>query len=561
MKLLLIGVNAKYVHTNLAVRYLLGTVSDICDAAICEYSINDSLIAIERDILLQKPDVLAFSCYIWNIGFVLELCSDLKKANHDIRIIVGGPEVSYDTSALLMNENDIDFAIKGEGEKTFPALIRHLAFNHPLPSEGITYRNTAGDVVDTCAAVLPDFDDIKFPYDDSIEDLNGKIIYYESSRGCPYSCKYCLSGDNSKVRFKDLDLVKKDLSFFDSHNVPLVKFVDRTFNANYRRANEIWCHISALPGNTRFHMEITGELLNDETIDVLKTVRPDKLQFEIGVQSTNPDTLYAINRRCDKDKLFTYISRLLSDTDIHVHLDLIVGLPYEDMNSFKNSFNDVLSLRPHVLQIGFLKVLKGSSMRNECERYGIKYRSKAPYEIISNDFMTCDDILYLKDLDFVFDKIYNSGSFSKTLDFLFKKFDTSFELFSAVIDYFRVKHLINKSFSKHALFDAVFDCFSEFGDDFEQCMRFDYIMAFSPGKLPAWANTDAGFRFSDEVYVFLRDEDAKKRYLPQYVDVPAKAAIKHVRFEKFGDKTIVFDYKNGSVCNVSDYYIKTKGEQ
>ncbi len=553
MKLLLVGVNAKYVHTNLAIRYLYQKTKNICDANICEYSINDNIISVERSIILQSPDVVSFSCYIWNIDFVLQICSDLKKMNPDIVIVLGGPEVSYDSGDILKMHPYIDYILKGEGENVFPELINSLVNCDDLPYTGIMYRKNS-EIVDLGFSKPVTFSSIPFPYDLENEELNGKILYYESSRGCPYSCKYCLSGEKGNVRFKDMEETKKDLTLFDSSNISLVKFVDRTFNADRKRAIDLWRHIGSLKGTTRFHMEITGELLNDETIEVLKNIPPEKLQFEIGVQSTNEKTLKAIDRVCDKNKLFTYIKKLLDETDIHIHLDLIAGLPYEDIQSFEKSFNDVMGLRPHVLQLGFLKVLKGSAMRNEAHRYDIKYREKSPYEIISSKYMTYDDIIFLKDMDFVFDKYYNSGSFTNTFDYLFQKNDNPFSVFSDLVKYFRKNQLINTSLSKDRLYKVLYGCYSCEGASFEQSLRKDYIISMHPGKLPTWCNTDEKFKISDEVYTFLRDEEIKSKIMPEYYNVPAKAIIKHFRFEKFDSVVLAFDYNTDKVYDVTSFF-------
>lgn len=552
MSVILAGVNAKYIHTNLAIRYLYSAIANDYDAQICEFSINDNPLSIEREIILKKPDIVAFSCYIWNINLVLELCSDLKKAMPSVKIILGGPEVSYDALSVMRTHPFVDYIIIGEGEITFPLLVNHIINGDKLPEKGVAYRKNA-DVIDNGFSDAVDFSHIPFPYDAESFDSN-KIVYYESSRGCPYSCKYCLSGANARVRFKDTEHVKNDLTFFDASGVTLVKFVDRTFNADRRRADEIWKHISDLKGNTRFHMEITGELLDDEAIDVLKQVNGEKLQFEIGVQSTNDATLSAINRKCDKNRLFKYIRRLLAETQIHVHLDLIAGLPFEDFASFRNSFNEVLALRPHVLQLGFLKLLKGSSMLAEAEEHKIIYRDKAPYEIISNKYITCEEILFLKDLEMVFDKVYNSGAFCKTVEYLLMNYTDAFEIFSILTEFFRSRKLIGASFSKAALFDHVYECFSHLGKEFEKHLRYDYISSLHPGKLPYWANTDEKFKLSDEVYSFLKDESLKQKCLPDYYNIPAKSAIKHLRFEKFDDKIIVFDYKNDSVYDVTNQF-------
>ncbi len=560
MNLLFAAVNAKYVHTNLAMRYLLKVTQDICPSELKEYSINDSILSVERDIILSRPDIVAFSCYIWNISFVLTLASNIKKALPHCVIILGGPEVSYDSVSLMDKHSFVDYVIKGEGEIVFPALVKHIVNGLEMPQNGVTYKKS-GIITDTPFGPSPDFPIIPFPYSkDDLKNLSGRIIYYESSRGCPYSCKYCLSGEKGRVRFKNVDDVIADLRFFSENSVPLVKFVDRTFNADKKRAARIWQAIASLGTDTRFHMEITGELLDDDTLKLLEDVNPKNLQFEIGVQSTNPKTLEAIDRSCKTEKLFKNIEYLLKNTQIHIHLDLIAGLPYEDMTSFKKSFNDVVSLRPHVLQLGFLKLLKGSAMRCESQKYGMIYRENAPYEIIFNDFLSCDEIIFLKDIDFVFDKFYNSGSFKKTMDFLFDAYVDKFEIFSDIVKYFRKHELINSSLSKQKLYDVLFDCFSHLGMDFEEALRYDMIFSLHIGKLPDWCNTDNGFTSSQIVYDFLKDEDAKTAVIPHMADIPAKSIIKHVRFESFSYGIMMFDYSNNKVYDVSRYIAYEKNK-
>jgi len=553
MKLLLTAVNAKYVHTNLALRYLHELCKDICDTKLTEYSINDNILSAERDIILSKPDIIAFSCYIWNIEFILKLAADVKKALPHTVIVFGGPEVSFDAVQILDKYPFVDYVVKGEGEISFPALISYLCKTSSLPENGIAYRNN-GEICDTPPAVLPDFSLIPFPYSEEIiNELNGRIIYYESSRGCPYSCKYCLSGEKGRVRFKNVADVKRDLKFFSDCKVTLVKFVDRTFNADRRRAREIWEYIASLNTETRFHMEITGELLDDETLELLKRVNPKNLQFEIGVQSTNPQTLSAIDRACHTDILFSNISRLLLETDIHIHLDLIAGLPFENFDSFRTSFNDVLSLNPHVLQLGFLKLLKGSAMRVEADVHGMIYRDYSPYEIISNKYISADEVLFLKDVDYVFDKFYNSASFNKTFDYLFSVYSDKFSVFSDIVNFFREKSYINASFSKQRLYDVLYECFSHHGSAFEEALRYDLIDSLHVGKLPSWCRTDNSFTSSDRVYGFLKNEEMKKKIIPQFAGRPAKSIIKHVRFEKFSYGILMFDYESGNVYDVSDY--------
>ena len=549
MKTILTAINAKYIHTNLAVRYLYNTIKDFSDSEVMEFSINDNIFTIERKIILANPKILCFSCYIWNIRIILNLCSDIKRALPNVNIILGGPEVSYDAEKIISENPLIDYIICGEGETSFPALIKHIIFGSNL-TDGVYFDN-GNRVVKTYSEYLPDFSVINIPYETDFKDAAGKIIYYESSRGCPYNCKYCLSGEGSKVRFKDVESVKKDLDYFSDNGISLVKFVDRTFNADKKRAKEIWKYISEMNTNTKFHMEITGEILDDESVGILKKIRGDNLQFEIGVQSTNSDTIRSINRVCNMDILFKYIRMLLSETDIHIHLDLIVGLPNEDFESFKKSFNDVVGLRPHVLQIGFLKLLKGSLMREEASKYEIIYREYAPYEIISNKFISYDEIIYLKDFEYIFDKYYNSESFNETVNYLFKKFDNKFELFCVIVDYYRNNNLIGSSLSKENVFRILYDCFNYFGDEFVDAIKYDYITALHPGKLPSWLISNGKLFSSDMMYSLLKNEEIKKKYMSNYYNIPAKIIMKHVHFESFSYGVLMFDYKDDNVYNIT----------
>ncbi len=552
MKLVLVGINSKYVHTNLAVRYLKNVAQSICDTQICEYSINDSVFSVERDLILRNPDIIAFSCYIWNIDFILNLSSDIKKAVPECKIILGGPEVSFNATDVLKENKSVDFIVKGEGELSFPQFLKDLNLGKDDFKDGIVYRRD-DEIIDTPLGFSPQFSEIPFPYSES-DDLGNKIVYYETSRGCPYSCKYCLSGEGSKVRYKDIDEVINDLDFFDKNKVSLVKFVDRTFNADRKRALQIWRHIAKLKGNTRFHMEIGGELIDDDAVSALKSMDCEKIQFEIGVQSTNEKTLAEINRKSDLDKLFANIKKLRAQTDIHIHLDLIAGLPYEDFDSFKKSFNDVFSLNPSVLQLGFLKVLKGSKMHSEAQNHSIIYRDYPPYEVISTKYISCEEILFLKDFEYLFDKVYNSGSFCRTVEYLKCKNDDFFSEFSLLVNKFRDDGLIGKPISKHELFCRIYDCYSSYGEEFEFALRYDYILSLKPGNMPVWAKTDKKFRFSESVYDFLKNEEIKKEIMPVFFDVPAKEIIKRVRFERIGTKTYAFDYKTDEVYDVSKYF-------
>ena len=475
MKFMLVALNSKYIHSSLAARCLYTAVKDDFCVVTGEYTINDSLSHVLAKIYRQKPDVVAFSCYIWNFSQILLLCQNIKQADQNIKIILGGPEVSFSQKEIMQKHSFVDFIISGEGEVTIKQLFGAISQNGSYNIDGVTYRSGSDIIVNKPRKPVDNLDDLPFVYDHTIEEFKNKIIYYESSRGCPFSCSYCLSGENSKVRFLSVDRVKKDIDFFTGHNVSLVKFVDRTFNANKRRAYEIFEYIIANAKDTKFHMELAGDLLDDATIELLKTAPKDIMQFEIGVQTTNPKTMLAINRKISQDKLFKNITKLMQNGNIHIHLDLIAGLPYEDFESFKKSFNDVMSLKPHVLQVGFLKLLDGSKVKSQTNEYGYRYSQSAPYEVISNNFITYDEILFLHDFEDVFEKFYNNGGFTKTLNLLFDKYNNCFDVFADLAKYFDKKGLFDMSLSKQKLYDVMYEFTNYKGIDAKEEIKFDYI--------------------------------------------------------------------------------------
>ena len=389
--------------------------------------------------------------------------------------MLGGLEVSYDSKKVLMESPYIDFVISGEGEIPFKMFLEEMEgkryFENVL---SLTYRNN-GEIFKNSNLQMQDINNYSFVYDEK-DDLKNKIVYYESSRGCPYNCSYCLSGEGNRVTFLDTERVKKELKFFIDNNIPLVKFVDRTFNADKNRAYEIFKFIIENTKNTKFHFELAGDLITDETLDILKNAKNDMMQFEIGVQSTNKKTIEAIGRKIDFDRLKDKITSLLSLGTIHIHLDLIAGLPYEDLDSFKNSFNDVISLKPDMLQLGFLKLLKGSRIRNEYQKYGYVFKSKAPYEIISNNFMSFADLCYLKKIETALDRYYNSGDFKNSIDYLFDKFDNKFEIFDKIVAHFNKNNLFDVGVSLDMLFDELICIFSDFGKDFSDHVNFDRML-------------------------------------------------------------------------------------
>lgn len=551
MKLVLTALNAKYIHTSLSVRCLYANVKDICDATVKEYTINDAMGDICSDILSEKPDCVAFSCYIWNIEMVLKVSSVIKKANPNITIVLGGYEAMYESTNLMQSNPQIDVVIRGEGEITLREYINTYREEF-VDIAGITYRKN-GKIISTPDRLeLCDLDSLPFVYDDSIEEYKNRIIYYESSRGCPYRCTYCISGDSSKVRFLSVDRVKRELDFFIEHRVPLVKFVDRTFNANPKRAKEILRHIAQRRADTVFHMELSGDIIDDEMIEIISNVKEGTLRFEIGVQTTNPNTMKAIERDISFSKLSETVKKLMELDTAHVHLDLIAGLPEENLVSFKKSFEDVLSLKPHVLQLGFLKLLKGSKIRTQEEKYNYKYSPYAPYEVISNDFVSYEDLSCIKCVENALEKYYNSGSFLHIIKYFFQKEESMFDLFLKIGKYIKESFVVGYAFSKQQLFDALYDAMGSDDVLFAEALKKDYLMHFRIGKRPDWFD-DADVSLTSRVYDMFRDEEFKRVHFPEYYDIPAKEIMKHIHAERFSDGVYIFDYKKNSVQKLTDF--------
>ena len=435
MKILLAACNAKYIHSNLAVYDLQAYASEYTDHIILkEYTINQQKDDIMRDIYLEHPDVVCVSCYIWNISFVKELMADLAKILPDADFWAGGPEVSYDAEKFLSENPEFTGVMVGEGEETFQELSGYYVKKNPEKLENITgicYRD-GEKIIHNGWRQIMDLSSIPFIYKD-LSEFRNRIIYYESSRGCPFSCSYCLSSVDKKLRFRDIEMVKKELQFFIDHKVPQVKFVDRTFNCKHDHAMAIWKYINDHDnGVTNFHFEISADLLREEELQEMSTMRPGLIQLEIGVQSTNPDTIKAIHRTMDFEKLKGIVDRIHSFGNIHQHLDLIAGLPYEDYDSFRNSFNDVYALKPQQLQLGFLKVLKGSHMMEMCREYGIVYKNREPYEVLSTKWLDYGHVLKLKNVENMVEVYYNSGQFQKTLEYAESFFPDAFSIYEGL---------------------------------------------------------------------------------------------------------------------------------
>lgn len=442
MKILLVACNAKYIHSNLAVYDLQAYASDYADHIVLkEYTINQQKDDIMRDIYLEHPDVVCVSCYIWNLSFVKELMADLIKILPGADFWAGGPEVSYDAEKFLAENSEFKGVMVGEGEETFKELAGYYVEKNPQDLKnmtGICYRD--GDqIIHNGWRQIMDLSSIPFIYKD-LSEFKNRIIYYESSRGCPFSCSYCLSSIDKKLRFRDTETVKKELQFFIDNKVPQVKFVDRTFNCKHDHAMAIWKYINEHDnGVTNFHFEISADLLREEELQEMSTMRPGLIQLEIGVQSTNPDTIKAIHRTMDFEKLKGIVDRIHSFGNIHQHLDLIAGLPYEDYDSFRHSFNDVYALKPQQLQLGFLKVLKGSHMMEMCREYGIVYKTQEPYEVLSTKWLDYDHVLKLKTVENMVEVYYNSGQFQNTLEYLEKFFPDAFSIYERLGSFYMEK--------------------------------------------------------------------------------------------------------------------------
>ena len=445
MKILLAACNAKYIHSNLAVYNLKSCSGKYSpNVVIKEYTINQIRDDILKDIYLEQPDVICFSCYIWNISFVKELVPDLKKILPHVDFWAGGPEVSYDAVEFLKKNPAFFGVMVGEGEETFHELAGYYIERKPenlKEIRGVAFHDETKvpDIVHTGWRELMDLSKVPFAYS-NLTEFKNRIIYYESSRGCPFSCSYCLSSIDKKLRFRDIELVKNELQFFIDNKVPQVKFVDRTFNCKHDHAMAIWRYITEHDnGITNFHFEISADLLREEELALMKTMRPGLIQLEIGVQSTNPQTIKAIRRTMDFEKLKGIVEQIHGFGNIHQHLDLIAGLPYEGYDSFHKSFCDVYALRPEQFQLGFLKVLKGSHMMEMTGEYQILYKDREPYEVLSTAWLTYGEILRLKMVESMVEVYYNSGQFKHTLVFLEQYFEDPFRMYEALGRFYEKK--------------------------------------------------------------------------------------------------------------------------
>lgn len=564
---ILASLSAKFIHSSLALRYLTRFQDNGRRHRLktMEFTINQRLDFIADELFRQQPDVILFSCYIWNVEMLRALCPLLKKILPDCLLGFGGPEVSYESEAFLRDNPAVDLIMRGEGELVFSQLLDHWDEGQPATLEdirGLTFRKD-GQVVSTPPQEPLDLALLPFPYEDDFGDVENQIIYYESQRGCPYSCGYCLSSIEKGVRFVPLEKVLPDLQKFLDHRVRQVKFIDRTFNCKKSHAMAIWRYLRDHDnGVTNFHFEITADLLDQETIAFLRTVRKGLFQFEIGVQSTNPQTIAAINRNVDFAKLSGIVRQIKAGGNIHQHLDLIAGLPYEDYTSFGRSFDDVYALQPEQLQLGFLKVLKGSMIYQRQREFAIVYHDTAPYEVLTTHKLPYGDTLRLKYVEEMVELYYNSGKFLHTLAYLVPLYARPFVFFEQLSQYWVAQNCHYQSQSKLGLCDILWQFARQNealdGRKFQWLLKFDLALHEKPKKLPDWLTVNNDARWHQDILAFYRDEGQIARYLPQYVGVEGKAVARQTHLEVFGDETptaVLFDYDHKDLLSNAAYRV------
>lgn len=567
MRVLLVAINSKYIHTNLAVRYIKSYCSSF-DTNIAEYTINDSIDNIVYGIYSLKPDVVGFSCYIWNMEVVLKAASCIKKVLPRVKILFGGPEVSFDSKELMEKYNFIDFIIKGEGELASYQLFSYLEGNSNdiLNVGNLVYRYNGTIAENNHDILISELDSIPFPYEANIESLKNKIVYYESSRGCPYNCSYCLSSTIKGVRFFSIERVKKDLKWFIDNDIPLVKFVDRTFNCG-RNYKEIIRFLIDNKKNTRFHFEIESSSLDDESIELLCSAPEGLFQLEVGVQTTNKLSQQKINRNEDFEKVSENVKKLVKCGKMHIHLDLIAGLPYEGYSSFSRSFNNVFSLKPDMLQLGFLKLLKGSSIRDDARTLKIKYADYPPYEVLETYDLSFAELSKLKGIESIVDKYYNSGRFEAAVTYINMKYNDAFKMFEDIYEYISSDLKFQGNIGGTDQYRVLKDfCIKKWPDDnniINGCLLFDYLKQGRNPYIPDFLKSGGEVQ-KGKVWEFLYDKDNIERFLPQYKGVSEKEIVKNIILVKFGfdlasfiesvkiickETYICFDYRNKNSGN------------
>lgn len=578
MKILIAAVNAKYIHSNLAVYSLKAYANKYNEyIGLEEFTINQSKDQILKGIFRHKPEVLCVSCYIWNISMVLELVKEIHKILPNTAIWLGGPEVSFQSRKLLQQFPQLTGIMKGEGEATFLDLAEYYVESNKRLNEidGITFRiqeEGIEQIIENPWREVMDLSQIPFVYRD-LKTFENRIIYYESSRGCPFSCSYCLSSIDKKLRFRSLELVKEELQFFIDHKVPQVKFVDRTFNCSHHHAMEIWKYLIAHDnGITNFHFEVAADLLNEEEIALIQTMRPGMIQLEIGVQSTNPNTITEIRRKMDFEKVCEKVKKVQEGHNVHQHLDLIAGLPFEDYESFGRSFNDVYALRPQQLQLGFLKVLKGSYMYEMAMEYGCCYQDKEPYEVLFTRWLSYEDVLRLKLVEEMVEVYYNSGQFLKTLPAAESLFDTPFAFYEALGMFYEKQGYMEISHTRIRRYEILLEFLETLAPEkkelYQEIMIFDLYSRENLKNRPVWANDLKVYK--QQFRAFYQKEAEEYRYLDRYQGFDEKQLGKMTHVEvmqyhpdtwELGNYVYLFDYKKRDALTYAAfcYEIKLEG--
>ena len=563
MKTVLVAINAKYIHSNLAVYSLRSYARTFgYEPELLEFTINQQKDQILKGIYEAKPDLLCFSCYIWNLSYAEEIIEDIKKILPKVTIWAGGPEVSYDTPKFLKRHPEVDGIMCAEGEKTLTELISYYEIGKSQGKSldginGIVYQENK-TIHQTPLRDIMNMDDLVFPYED-LKDFEHKIIYYESSRGCPFSCSYCLSSIDKKLRFRSFSLVEKELEFFLAHKVPQVKFVDRTFNCKKSHAMAIWTYIKEHDnGITNFHFEVAADLLTEDEIALIQTMRPGLIQLEIGVQSTNEKTLAEIHRKTDFEEITRKVKAVQKGENVHQHLDLIAGLPYENYESFGHSFNDVYALKPEQLQLGFLKVLKGSYMAEAAEGYGCVHKAKPPYEVLGTRWLSYEEILKLKGVEEMVEVYYNSGQFQKTIRAMEHLFETAFSMYEELADFYEKNGYNEVSHTRIRRYEILQEFLQEKEANleyFKQLMIFDLYARENMKTRPQWANDLSAYKM--QILDFYKKEEENPELLTDYQGYQARQTIKMTHIEVFtydvineneekGAYPVLFDYKKRS---------------
>ena len=548
MKTLLVSIDSKFIHSNLALKYIKNYCGDRYDINIKEFTINQKIEYITDEIISCGADLICFSCYIWNIEYVKEIIYILKTANEKYKILVGGPEVSYEIKETMEENELIDFIIYGEGEISFQEFIAAMYENKDLSSvNGLAYRRENEIIINKPREIIHNLDVLTSPYVDN-EKYYDKIIYYESSRGCPFRCAFCMSSIDKTVRFFSLERVKRDLLVLLKTNARQIKFVDRTFNADYKRAMKIMQYIvDNNTNNMTIHFEITADIINDEFLDFLKYMPVNMFQFEIGVQSLNEETLDEINRKTDINKLFYAINKIKANNNIHMHLDLIAGLPYEDYETFKTSFNKIHNLYADKLQLGFLKVLKGTKIYNDLEIHRIKYKKTAPYEIIKNKYISYEQILKLKNIEELVDRYYNERYFDNTISYVIETYydNKPFDFYDEFSDYWKSNNLYMAMHNRKKLYEIIYNFAKDKGiltEVFKINLLYDFVSCNEREELISIFDKSLEENLRDIKRVVAKNEWFRKEYFN--IEDNTYKIINDFRLVNISGDIILFVYKS-----------------